>query len=429
MIELMSKTKMVSVHQAVEEVLGRVLQLEAERVPVRSAVGRVLAEDLVAPWDLPPRDNSAMDGYAVRYQDVHGALRENPSVLRVVDVQPAGAVSKKRVETGTAIKVMTGAGLPQGADAVVMMEDTASDDDRVKVFKSVERMENVRPRGEELKKGERVLSRGEVLHPAEIGMTAAFGHSTVLVSRQPTVAILATGNELTEPVAGPDPKAPGGKIFNSNSYSLAAQVVEAGAVPRLLGVAGDAKPDLLHKLRLGLEEDMLLVSGGVSVGDHDLVKQAFEEVGVEKVFWKVAMKPGQPLFFGLSGKKLVFGLPGNPVSTMVTFEQFVRPALLKMMRCRMVRRPVVQACLEDEIVKPLGKTAFLRSVVKEREGKLFVRATEEQGSGMLLSLVKANGLIIVEEDREKVFAGATVKVQLLGKPFAGDRTSVNSDAP
>jgi molybdopterin molybdotransferase len=259
MIGQTDKKRMTSVQQATREVLERSRRLGAERVHIQAAIGRVLAEDLVAVTDLPPWNNSAMDGYAVRYGDLQGASRENPSVLRVVDIQPAGRVSKKRVEAGTAIKLMTGAVLPPGADAVVMVEDTISDNDRVKVFRSVERMENVRPHGEELKQGERVLADGTFLHPAEIGMIAALGHSTILVYRQPTVAILATGNELIEPGL----KLSDGQIFNSNSHSLAAQVIEAGAVPRMLGVAGDAKADLLDKLNRGLEEDVLLVSGGV----------------------------------------------------------------------------------------------------------------------------------------------------------------------
>jgi len=421
MIKPASKKEMVSVHQAVEEVLGRSRRLGTEQISIHAALGRVLAEDLIAVTDLPPWDNSAMDGYAVRYEDLQGASRANPSVLRIVDVQPAGRISRKRVETGTAIKIMTGAVLPMGADSVVKVEDTLSADDQVKVFRSINRMENVRPRGEELKQGERVLSDGTPLGPAELGMVAASGQSVIRVYRQPTVAILASGSELiepgTEPVIEPGLRPSQGQIFNSNSYSLAAQVIEAGAMPRLLGIAGDTKADLLHKLKQGLKEDILLVSGGVSVGDRDLAKQAFEEIGVQRVFWKVAMKPGHPLFFGVLGEKLIFGLPGNPVSTMVTFEEFVRPALLKMMGYRIIHRPVVQACLEVGIVKPLGKMAFFRAVVQGREGRLFVRPTEEQGSGMLMSLVKANGLLMIEEDQEKVLAGTTVAVQLLGKPL------------
>lgn len=421
MIKQASEKEMMPVHRALEEVLGRSRRIGTEQISIHAAFGRVLAEDLAALTDLPPWDNSAMDGYAVRHEDLQGASRANPSVLRVVDVQPAGRISKKRVETGTAIKVMTGAVLPMCADAVVQVEDTLAADNQVKVYRSVNRMENVRPHGEELKKGERALSKGTPLRPAEIGMIAALGQSMIRVYRQPTVAILATGSELIEPVTEsviePGLRSSEGQIFNSNSYSLAAQVVETGAIPRLLGIAGDTKADLLQKLNQGLEEDILLVSGGVSVGDHDLAKQAFEEIGAQRVFWKVAMKPGQPLFFGVLGGKLVFGLPGNPVSTMVTFEEFVRPALLKMMGYRIIHRPVVQACLEVGVVKPLGKMAFLRAVVQERGGRLFVRPTEEQGSGMLMSLVKANGLMMIEEDQEKVFAGTTVAVQLLGKPL------------
>jgi molybdopterin molybdotransferase len=409
----MIEKEMVSVHRAVEEVLFRARSLGTEKVPIHAALGRVLAEDLITVTDLPSSDNSAMDGYAVRCSDLQGASRIRPSVLKVLDVQAAGSLSKKTVETGTAIKIMTGAVLPIGADAVVKVEDTLSEDDRVKVFRPVDRMENVRPRGEELKKGDRVLTSGTVLHPSEIGMIAALGHRRVCVHRRPTAAILATGTELIDPGSRPSE----GQVFNSNSYSLAAQVMEAGAIPCVLGIAGDKKTDLLARLNQGLKEDVLLVSGGISVGDYDLVKQAFEEIGVRKVFWRVAVKPGQPLFFGVLGEKLVFGLPGNPVSTMVTFEEFVRPALLKMMGHRVIRRPLVRACLDLEIVKPLGKMAFLRAVVQEKKGRLFVRPTDEQGSGMLMSMVKANGLIVIEEGQARVSAGEVVTVQLLGKPL------------
>ena len=412
----MSQDKMVSVDQAIEAVLCRVRRLGTEPVPIHAALGRVLADDLFAATDLPPWDNSAMDGYAVRCEDLHKASGENPSVLRLVDAQPAGKISEKQVEAGTTIKVMTGAVLPMGANAVVKVEDSLSEGDRVKFFTPVDRMENVRCRGEEIKAGEKILTAGAVLHPAEIGMIAAMGRSTATVYRQPTVAILATGSELIEPAIDSGLRSSEGRIFNSNSYSLAAQVIEAGAIPRLLGIAGDAKADLLQKLNQGLKEDILLVSGGVSVGDHDFVKQTLEEIGVERIFWKVAMKPGQPLFFGILGEKFIFGLPGNPVSTMVTFEEFVRPALLKMMGHGTLHRPTVQARLELAISKPAGKSAFLRAVVKEKEGRFFARPTEEQGSGMLISLVKANGLIRIGEDQEKVLAGEFVTVQLLGKP-------------
>jgi len=409
----MSEKEMVSVHLAVKEVLGRARCLGTENVPIHAALGRVIAEDLVTTTDLPPWDNSAMDGYAVRYTDLKGASRISPAVLKIVDVQPAGRLSKKTVEAGTAIKIMTGSVLPIGADAIVKVEDTLLEGDQVKVFKPVARMEHVRPRAEEIKKGEKVLTAGMVLHPSEIGMIAVLGHPTACVYRRSTVAILATGSELIEPGSEKSP----GQIFNSNSYSLAAQVSETGAIPCVLGISNDTKSDLLQCLNQGLKEDILLVSGGISLGDYDLVKQAFDEIGVQKVFWRVAMKPGQPLFFGVLREKLIFGLPGNPVSTMVTFEEFVRPALLKMMGHQVIHRPLVQACLDREVVKPLGKTAFLRAVVQEREGKLIVHPTDEQGSGMLLSMVKANGLIVIEENQEKVSAGEIVAVHLLEKPL------------
>ena len=409
----MREKEMVSVHLAAKEVLGRARRLGTEEVPILAALGRVLAEDLVTATDLPPWDNSAMDGYAVRYADLKGASRTSPAVLKVVDVQPAGRLSKKAVGAGTAIKIMTGSVLPIGADSVVKVEDTLLEGDRVKVFKTVARMEHVRPCAEELKKGERVLTAGMVLRPSEIGMIAVLGHSTVSVYRRPTVAILATGSELIELGLRASP----GQIFNSNSYSLAAQVSEVGAIPCVLGIADDAKADLMQRLNQGIKEDILLVSGGISLGDYDLVKDAFDEIGVQKVFWRVAIKPGQPLFFGVFGEKLIFGLPGNPVSTMVTFEEFVRPALLQMMGNRVIHRPLVQARLDQDIVKPLGKTVFLRAVVQEREGRLFVRPTDEQGSGMLLSMVKANGLMVINENQEKVSAGEIVDVQLLEKPL------------
>jgi molybdopterin molybdotransferase len=265
--------------------------------------------------------------------------------------------------------------------------------------------------GEDVKKGDRVITQGDTIRPAEVGMLASIGRSFVSVYQKPLVAILCTGDELVDVDGDLEPI----KIISSNSYSLGAQVKDCGAVPLQLGIARDRKEEIEEKLRQGMRADVIISSAGVSVGDYDFVKEVMKRLGMEMVFWKVAMRPGAPLAFGVIGEKPVFGLPGNPVSSMISFEQFVRPSLLKMMGNRKLFRPILEAILKEDIKKMTGKRYFIRGSVSFEKDQYFVTTTGEQGSGILRSMVKANGLIIVSEEQERVRAGEKVKVQLLDR--------------
>lgn len=419
---------MISVEEALGKVLGFVDVLEEEEKSLLDCLGQVLAEDIYAPFDVPPHDNSAMDGYAVQAESIRGASYERPRILRVVGEVAAGHVTGLKVELGTCVRIMTGASLPEGADTVVPFEATDEVDRKrtlaseaeIGIRCSLPEGSNIRRSGEDIAKGELVMRCGRLLHPAEIGMLASLGKGTVLVIRRPVVAILATGDEVLDVN---QPLLPG-KIYSSNTYSLAAQVLSYGGIPRVLGIAPDDVGQLSRALRRGLSCDMLVTSGGVSLGDYDVVKQVLAAEG-DISFWTVCMKPGKPLAFGTfrrNGKKNVphLGLPGNPASSMITFEVFGRPAILKMMGKRNLTRPSVTAVMESPIKNDDNRRIFARVIVSRREGKYFARLTGPQGSGVLTSMAKANGLAVIPETTKELKPGTTVDVMLLGWGEAQD---------
>jgi molybdopterin molybdotransferase len=352
-----------------------------------------------------------MDGYAVRASDTLGGGSATPVSLHVIGELPAGRVPGEALTRGTAIRIMTGAPLPPGADAVVKVEDTEAKGEYVQVFTTVEVGNYVRLAGEDVREGALVLRGGTRLRPQEVGMLAALGHEEVRVTRKPRVAILATGDEL---VAIDEPLAPG-KIRDANSYSNAAQVIEQGADPIMLGIARDHVEELTAKIHAGLQQkvDLFLTSGGVSVGDFDLVKEVLAAQG-QMGFWRVRMKPGKPLAFGHIGGVPVLGLPGNPVSVMVSFEMFVRPALMTMQGARNWRRPTADARLMDEIRHKDERRHFVRARLVWEDGEYHAYLTGAQGSGILSSMAKASALAIIPEDWDHAPAGARVQVMMLG---------------
>jgi molybdopterin molybdotransferase len=400
---------MISVEEARNRILDAVSPLALEKVSILDALGRVIGEDIYAGRAIPPKDNSTMDGYALRAADARGASAKSPVHFTVVENIPAGAIPSNRVGSGEAARIMTGAPIPEGADAVIRMEDAREEDARVAIRVEAEPGQNIRRAGEDVRKGEHVIPRGEIIRAAEVGMLASLGRSFIFVHQRPLVAIVATGDELADIDEPPSDW----KIVSSNTYSLAALIRECGAVPMQIGIALDNREDLLKKFRAAMRADLIVSSGGVSVGDYDLVKKIMQEVGNAMQFWQVAMKPGRPLAFGLLEAIPAVGLPGNPVSTMVSFEQFVRPAILKMLGHNNLFRRTVQARLEQGIEKRAGIRHFVRARIR-RDGEGYaVVATGERGSGILKPMVRANGLIVLPEEAATVRQGDTVTVQLL----------------
>jgi molybdopterin molybdotransferase len=385
-------------------ILDRVAPLGVERVQLLDAAGRVLAEDVVAPWDMPLCDNSAMDGYAVRADSSHAK-----APLEVVGYIPAGGSANAVVVPGVAVRIMTGAPIPPGCDAVVPVEDTDGGQHTVTLKAPVSPRQHIRFRGEDVAAGETVIQAGTLIRPPEVSMLASFGKAFVPVFRRARVAILSTGDELIEVGETPAP----GKIVNSNALSLAASVRELGGEPVILGIARDDRESHLEKMVEGLKADALITSAGVSAGDRDLVRDVLAELGVEQVFWKVEIKPGGPTAFGMYGDRPVFSLPGNPVSTMVTFEEFVRPALLRMMGHRRVVRPSLRAVLKEDARKKPGKINFIRVRIELDHGRYLATTAGEQQTGILRTMVRADALALLPADRSEVKAGEEVEIQLL----------------
>jgi molybdopterin molybdotransferase len=355
-----------------------------------------------------------MDGYAVRAADVANASETTPVVLNVIGEVKAGSVAKRAVASGTVIRIMTGAPLPKGADSVVQFEHTdeeqrgESPPQRIGILHPVTRGQNVRRAGEDIGRGQLVLSKGTELRPQEIGVLASIGREKAKVIRRPVVAVLATGDELV-PLGQPLAE---GKIYNSNSYSIAAQVLRYGGIPKVLDIARDEESELKGMIKQALSADLLITSGGVSMGDYDLVKDVLATQG-EISFWTVRMKPGKPLAFGTIQGVPHLGLPGNPVSSMITFELFARPAILKMMGKKGLAKPTVEATLEGKIKNTDGRRIFARASVRLEDGRYVARVSGPQGSGILTSMSRANGLVIVLEDVDSVGDGDTVKVLML----------------
>ena len=408
-LTLASLPPMISVRAALDLVLNDLPLVGSEYVALPQALGRVLADPVLASRDVPPFRNAAMDGYAVQAADVTAAGADTPVRLRILEVIGAGSVPRQTVTAGCATKIMTGSPMPDGADAVVRVEDTEERDGHVRILAGVAPGASVRHAGEDMRAGETVLVPGHPLRPADIGLLASLGYAVVRVRRRPQVAILATGDELVD--LG-QPLGPG-QIVNSNAYTLAAAVEEAGGVPHMLGIVRDTPEATRRAFADALANDMVLSTGGVSMGTFDLVRQTLADLGVVEHFWKIAQKPGKPLTFGTRGQVRVFGLPGNPVSSLVCFYLYVRPALRSMSGLTRLHLPTVTATAGERIQTARGLMEFVRCTLEGEPGAYHVRATGSQSSGVLRSLSLGQGLLVAPPEITTIEPGAAVKVILL----------------
>ena len=395
---------MIPVDRALEIVLSRAQPLPAEEIDFTDAPGRILREDATADTDLPPFRRSAVDGFAVRASDTSSA----PARLKLVGSVPAGTYPEFRIGPGETASIMTGAPVPEGADAVQMVEESREDRDGVVLLSSVASGQNVAPQGAEVRRGEVVLWSGTRLDAAAVAVAATVGKTRLLVGRRPTVSIAATGDELVHPSETPGP----GQIRNSNGFSLLAQCRSVGIDAVSLGVAGDSESSLRGFIRRGLETDVLMLSGGVSMGRYDLVEKVLSELGVEILVDAVALKPGKPLVFGVGDDgKLVFGLPGNPVSTMVTFELFVRTALARLEGAENPVREILKARLLDSLTNRGPRRAYLPGWLRAGDdGELVAEPIPTKGSADIVAFSKANALLIVPEDQDRLESGESVSV-------------------
>ncbi len=404
---------MLTVEEARAAVLERIRPLGAERVALTGALGRVLAADVAAPYDNPPHDNSAMDGFAVRFADVAAATEESPAALPVIEDIPAGRVPEHRLEAGQASRIMTGAPVPPGCDTVIRVEDTRDHGDRVDILVPAEEGANIRRRGEDMREGEPLIRAGAELGSGEVGVLAAVQQSFVAVGRRPTVAVLSSGDELVEidQVRGP------GQIVNSNTPALGAVARACGAEPVLLPTVADDEAAIRASVETALTCDFVVSSGGVSVGEHDYVKKVLDDLGAEEVLWRVAMKPGKPLFFCMLRGKPYFGLPGNPVSSLMSFLQFVGPAVRKAAGHPPERWPLPEstALMEHDVANDGDRRNFLRARLRLDGGGRLTASTSHraQGSHILTSMLGANGIVVLDPDQAAA-AGEPVTVQVIG---------------
>ena len=400
---------MIGVAEALRLVLQDLSCVEGEMVPVPSARGRVLAEEISSPRDVPPFRNSAMDGFALRAEDVETASAEKPVPLQIIELIGAGAVGEQAVGVGQATQIMTGAPVPDGADTVVKVEDTTGHKGRVDIRVAVVAGANIRHPGEDVRAGDVVFRPGHVLNPADVGVLASIGLATVRVARRPRVAIIATGDELVE--VG-QPLGPG-QIVNSNAYTLAAAVEEVGGEPVVIGIVRD-EPELLRDaFSRAVRADMVLSTGGVSVGNFDYVRSVLRDVGYREVFWKVAQKPGKPISFGLCDGTPTFGLPGNPVSSLVCFYLYAVPALRAMLGLKAIHLPLIRAELREGVRSAERMTEFVRCVLEGSAESPTVRSTGSQSSGVLRSLSLGDALMIAPKGVAEIKAGTQVSVLLL----------------
>ncbi|MCX7759745.1 MAG: molybdopterin molybdotransferase MoeA [Hydrogenothermaceae bacterium] len=409
---------MITYFEALKIVLDSVKEVGEEKVFFVDALNRVLAEDIYADEDNPPADNSGMDGYAVRFEDIKDASEEKPVALKVIGESKAGG-DDIELKPGTAISIYTGALIPKGADTVIQKEFTKREGDTVYIYKALKIGANIRPKGGDYKKGDLLLTKGKVLRPPEIGILSSVNKATVYVKQKVKVGIITTGDEILD--VG-EPRTKDSQIRTSNTYTLYTQILESGAIPIIIGFAKDNPEDITQKLNSAKNCDVLLTTGGVSVGEYDLVRDFVQkELNVDILFWKVSQKPGKPVAFGVWGndkEKLFFGIPGNPVACMVVFETLVKPAIRKMMGYKNYFNPLIDAYLEEKFErKSADRLEFVRVDIEYKDGKFLVKPFEKQGSNILTSMVNSKGLMIVKEGVNLIEKGEVVNVILFDKEF------------
>lgn len=402
---------MFSVDQALEIILSSTaVKEQSEKTDIFNCHGRTLFNDVQAGFNVPSKNNSAMDGYAVLTDDIYSAGTETPVSLKIIDEVQAGYEFKgEKLQRGQAIRIMTGAPIPDGADSVIPFEETEETGDIVKIYKSTVKHENIRFAGEDIRKGATVLYKGTKIDSAETGLLSSMNLKEIPVYVKPKTAIISTGDELAEPGS-----AHTGSIINSNAYVLYSEVRKYGGDPVYEGIVKDNYDDVKKMFLRLMDNDIIISSGGVSMGRYDFIPDVLKEIGINIKIQKVLMKPGKPIIFGTNGEKLFFGLPGNPVSVMVSFMQFVRPAILKMSGNHKLTKPLLKAELKEEITKKKGRKHFIRGIFTIENGRLFVSTTGPQGSGILTSMSSANCLIIVPEEAYVVKKGELVDIQLTG---------------
>jgi len=396
-------------------ILAHIQRQPPLRVPLDDALDGVLAESVVSPLDIPAWTNSAMDGYATRAEDVRGASEAAPKRLRVIEQIPAGAFPERAIEPGTCARIFTGAPLPEGADSVIRQEDTDEGAETVTIVRDRDMGVNIRRVGEDIRKGVTVLEAGAELGPAELGVLASLAVANPLVYRRPRVAIIGSGDEIVD-IDQPDLILSGRKTASSNTHTLVALVRRAGGVPVNVGIARDTPESLRAHFTRALECDLIVTSAGISVGEHDHVRTVLSQLGADLKFWKIRMRPGAPVGFGLLGAIPWIGLPGNPVSTMVTFELFVRPAIRAMAGRRLPFRRSVDVQVAEPVKLGPRLQHFLRAVATPGTGMPEVRLTGPQGSGILTSMVKANALLVIPEGQFETPAGSIARAIILDDP-------------
>ena len=413
---------MLSVEEARHQILRVFSTLDVGTFPITDSLGLVIAENVRSRINIPPLDNSAMDGYAVRSEDVKAASPKNAVNLKIIETIPAGSLPTEPIESGHASRIMTGAPIPDLADAVVPFEETTEEDflsttdiEEIGIKMAVPPGTNVRSKGKDIEKNDLVIEEGHIITPASVGVLASMGMSHVKAVRKPVISVLSTGDELLSP--GQEPS--GGKIYDSNSSSIVALISQLGAIPKYVGIAKDNMDSVRSKLAEAMGSDLIISSAGVSKGDYDMVKDVMSEHG-DLQFWSVRMRPAKPLAFGILNKNSdkpvpLLGLPGNPVSSLVAFEQFCRPAILKMMGKTDLERPIIQAVLKDSIMNYDGRRVYARVVVTETESGFVAETTGNQDSNILTSMLKANGLAICPEDEKSKNPGDIVTVVMIDK--------------